>query len=248
MGASTNFDLPSPGNLHLLSSLRRRCYTSCSWRNRETILYCTSCQRRRGERKICCGKVEILLSSKATNWCHLQNLEYKPQDKKWLLISRTWARYDSMMVRYQTWTVSLQAVINLSMRYRQYIEGKKFPATAPKRIIFYRGLLYLPPTSCLILMQLQTVFLRDSSNKSLNKVRPFTQVNWPLLWPPPSQSSLRWKVANDFFASSPYSDFLPGACQELGIAPKITIIVVGKRHHVRSVPRPLLKAAIYKVL
>lgn len=35
------------------------------------------------------------------------------------------------------------------MRYRQYIEGKKFPATAPKRIIFYRGLLYFPPTSYL---------------------------------------------------------------------------------------------------
>ena len=49
-------------------------------------------------------------------------------------------RLNDCLSGYQASTVSLQAVITLSMRYRQYIEGQKFPATAPKRIIFYRGL------------------------------------------------------------------------------------------------------------
>ena len=92
MGMWTSFYFPSLVNLNLLSSLRCRCYTPCSRCNWETILYGTSCQCRRGERKICCRKVERLLSSNATNWRHLQNLEYKPLDKKWLLTSRTWAR------------------------------------------------------------------------------------------------------------------------------------------------------------
>ncbi|KAJ6597530.1 argonaute-like protein [Mycena vulgaris] len=39
-----------------------------------------------------------------------------------------------------------------------------------------------------------------------------------------------------FEAETTYPNILPAACQELGIDPKITLVVVGKRHHIRLFP------------
>lgn len=122
----------------------------------------------------------------------------------------------------------LKNVLTMYMQYREKVEHKKAGTTAPKRIIFYRGRTVLAfDVSSSHSSNLQMAYPRDSSS------RFSIRVSAPSFLP----RHLRLTFASELAA-------LKRACAELGISPKITVIVVGKRHHVRQVDNAMTISAI----
>jgi len=83
------------------------------------------------------------------------------------------------------------------------------------------------------------VFLNLNSNMCLILVRRFLS----LLALIGDDSLVLFRIAYDqryvkVFSSPDLSLYILDACAAVGIKPKITLIIVGKRHHIRYIPNP----------
>jgi eukaryotic translation initiation factor 2C len=108
-----------------------------------------------------------------------------------------------------------QNILQSYLGYRK--QADKVANPAPKRIIFYRGTFrsrtYDPKLTCLQMVYPKASSSRcSSSNSRASKVRRLSLVLCSRLTP------------------------AAAACAALKINPKITVVVVGKRHHVRFFP------------